>query len=47
MNSTLVYRFRFQQSLDLVGRLAARTGDDGQITLDANLGVQLTVLHDV
>lgn len=39
--------FRVQQVLDLRGGLSAGTRDHGEVSLDADLGVQLTVLHDV
>ena len=44
---TLVNGLRVQQVLDLSGGLCAGAGDDGQVSLDTDLRVQLTVLQDV
>lgn len=40
-------RFRIEQVLDFSGGLCAGAGDDGQVRLDADLRVQLTVLQEV
>lgn len=39
--------FRIQQILDFRGGMSTRARDDGQVRLDADFGVQLTVLQDV
>lgn len=44
---TLVHWLIVQQLPDLVGGLAARALDDGQVSLDPDFRVQLAVLQDV
>lgn len=44
---TLVYRLVVQEFPDLVGRASARAGNDGEVGLDPDFRVQLTVLHEV